>query len=308
MSFLYKADPVRGAEWARLFAEKAPDIPFHCWPDYGAAEQVRYLAAWLPPEDMASQFPNVEVVFSVGAGIDQFDFSLLPPHIPVVRMIEPGIADGMVEYVTHAVLAIHRQSHLYARQQREQRWQAHLVKPAASCRIGMLGLGVLGVSVLTKLHDFGFPCAGWSRSAHTLEGIACYAGEDELAAFLACCDILICLLPLTESTRGILDRKLFAALPVGAAIINVGRGGHLVEADLLEALDSGQLSSATLDVCETEPLPAGHPFWSRPEIVLTPHIASMTQPAGAVEVVLDNIRRHQAGQSLIGLVDRNRGY
>ncbi|WP_211466464.1 2-hydroxyacid dehydrogenase [Collimonas silvisoli] len=308
MSFLYKADPVRGAEWARLFAEQAPDIPFHCWPDYGAAEQVRYLAAWLPPENLASQFPNVEVVFSVGAGIDQFDFSLLPPDIPVVRMIEPGIAVGMVEYVTHAVLAIHRQSHLYARLQREQRWQEHPIKPAASCRIGVLGLGVMGQSVLSKLRDFGFPCAGWSRSAHALDGVDCYAGEDALPAFLARSDILICLLPLTQHTRGILNRKLFNALPAGAAVINVGRGGHLDEAALLEALASGQLSSATLDVCEIEPLPAGHPFWEHPNIVLTPHIASMTQPASAVEVVLDNIRRHQSGQPLIGLVDRSLGY
>lgn len=308
MSFVYKADPVRGAEWARLFAAKAPDIPFHCWPECGAAEQVRYLAAWLPPENLTSRFPNVELVFSVGAGIDQFDFSLLPAHIPLVRMIEPGIAAGMVEYVTHAVLSIHRQSHLYAHQQRAHRWQAHPVKPAAASRIGVLGLGVLGQAVLKKLHEFGFPCAGWSRSAHSMDGVSCYSGSDGLAQLLARTDILICLLPLTDDTRGILNRRLFAALPAGAALINVGRGGHLVEADLLEALDSGQLAAATLDVCANEPLAAAHRFWDHPAIVLTPHIASMTQPACAVDVVLDNIRRHQAGLPLIGLVDRRRGY
>jgi glyoxylate/hydroxypyruvate reductase A len=308
MHFLYKADPVRGAQWARLFAERASDIVFHCWPDYGDPAQIRYLATWIPPDDIARLFPNLEVVFSVGAGIDQFDFSALPPHLPVVRMIEPGLEAGMVEYVTHAVLSLHRQMPLYHRQQRQHVWREHAIKPAARCRIGMLGLGVLGQAALRKLRDFGYDCAGWSRSAHTLEGVACYHGADGLRAFLARTDILICLLPLTDSTRGILNRDLFAALPPGAALVNVGRGGHLVEADLLAALDSGQLSSAIIDVLETEPPPDDHPFWDHPAIVLTPHIASMTQPETAFQVVLDNIRRHQAGQPLIGVVDRQRGY
>jgi glyoxylate/hydroxypyruvate reductase A len=254
------------------------------------------------------QFPNLEIVFSVGAGIDQFDFSRLPPHIPVVRMVEPGIAAGMVEYVTHAVLGIHRQSRLYAAQQHQQQWQAHRVQPAASRRIGVLGLGMLGQAVLQKLSGFGFPCAGWSRSAHSLDGIECHSGSTGLASFLARTDILICLLPLTDDTRGILNHHLLRQLPAGAALINVGRGGHLVEADLLAALADGHLSGAVLDVCEHEPLTPGHPFWSHPAIVLTPHIASMTQPAGAVDSVLDNIRRHHAGQPLTGLVNRQRGY
>lgn len=308
MSFLYKADPVRGAEWAQLFSEKAPDIPFHCWPDTGDRTAVRYLAAWLPPQDIAEQFPHLEIVFSVGAGIDQLDFSMLPPHIPVVRMIEPGIAAGMVEYVTHAVLGIHRESHLYAHQQREQQWQAHRVRPAAGRRVGVLGLGMLGKAVLSRLSSFGFPCAGWSRSAHTLEGVECHSGDAGLSVFLARCDILVCLLPLTGDTRGILNKNLFSRLPAGAAIVNVGRGGHLIEDDLLDALHSGQLSNAVLDVCENEPLAPGHPFWSHPGIIITPHIASMTQPAGAVDMVLENIHRHRAGLPLNGLVDRHRGY
>lgn len=308
MSFLYKADPIRGAEWAQLFAAKAPEIPFHCWPEVGDRKAVRYLAAWLPPADITSEFPNLEIIFSVGAGIDQFDFSSLPAHLPVVRMVEPGIAAGMVEYVTHAVLGIHRQSRLYAQQQRAQQWQAHRVRPAADCRVGVLGLGMLGRAVLQQLAGMGFSCAGWSRSAHTLDGIECYSGDAGLSGFLARSDILICLLPLTAETRGILNRDLFAQLPQGAALINVGRGAHLVEADLLAALASGRLANAVLDVCEQEPLPAGHPFWSHPEIVITPHIASMTQPAGAVDLVLENIRRHQAGLPLTGLVDRSRGY
>lgn len=308
MSFLYKADPVRGAEWGRLFAQKAPEIPFHCWPDTGERNAVRYLAAWVPPEDMLSQFPNVEIVFSVGAGIDQFDICRLPVHIPVARMIEPGIAAGMVEYVTHAVLGIYRHSRLYAQQQRDRRWQVQAVKPMSSNRIGVLGLGVLGQAVLKRLHSFGFPCAGWSRSPHTLDDVECHSGNDGLSHFLARTDILICLVPLTDDTRGILNQRLFSQLPMGASLINVGRGAHLVDADLLAALQSGQLSQAILDVCEPEPPPPNHPFWSHPAITVTPHIASMTEPAGAVDAVLDNIRRHHAGLPLTGLIDRQRGY
>ena len=286
MTFLYKADPQRGAEWARLFAEKAPELAFRVWPDVGAAEDVRYLAAWQPPGELMQTFPNLEIVFSVGAGIDQFDFSAIPEHIPVLRMIEPGIAAGMVEYVTLAVLAIHRDWGSYAQQQRERIWREHPLRPAQARRVGVLGLGVLGQAVLAQLRTLGFPCAGWSRSAHAIEGVACYSGNDGLAAFLAGTDILICLLPLTAATRGILDKTVFDRLPGGAALINVGRGGHLVQDDLLRALDDGRLSSAILDVCEPEPLPPDHPFWHHPRITLTPHIASITQPATAVDVAV----------------------
>lgn len=307
--FLYKADPVRGAEWADGFARKAPELEFRQWPLDGDGDdaRVRYLAAWEPPRDLA-RFPHLELVFSVGAGIDQFDFTRVPPQLPVVRMVEPGIVDGMVEYVTLAVLALHRDWPVYREQQRAQRWMEHRVRTAASRRVGVLGLGMLGRAVLDKLRGFGFPCAGWSRSPHHIEGVECHAGLEALPAFLARTDILVCLLPLTAATRGILDARLFAGLPQGAALVNCGRGGHLVQEHLLAALDSGRLSAAVLDVCDPEPLPAGHPFWHHPCIVLTPHIASMTQPETAVDAVLDNIRRHRAGLTPTGLVERGRGY
>jgi glyoxylate/hydroxypyruvate reductase A len=171
-----------------------------------------------------------------------------------------------------------------------------------------MGLGLLGQAVLDRLKHFGFPLAGWNRSPRTIEGVSCYAGTLALPDFLAQTDILVCLLPLTDETRGILNTNLFEALPRGAHLVNVGRGGHLVEADLLEALERGQLSGAMLDVAEQEPLPAGHPFWSHPKILLTPHIASMTTPETAVEFVLDVIDRHRRGETLPGLVDRQRGY
>lgn len=305
--FVYKADPARGAEWARHFAERAPHIDFRIWPDVGALDDVRFLAAWQPPADLAA-YTNLELIFSVGAGVDQFDMHALPAHVPLVRMVEPGIVSGMVEYVCMAVLAIHRDWYAYAAQQREQRWSARRVRPASSRRVGVLGLGSLGQAALAQLASFGFDCAGWSRSPRVLDGVTCYAGVDALPAFLARCDILVCLVPLTDDTRGILNGALFAQLPAGAALVNCGRGGHLVDADLLDALATGQLAHATLDVCDPEPLAPGHPFWTHPDIFVTPHIASMTQPETAVDAVLENLRRHAAGDVPNGLVERSRGY
>jgi glyoxylate/hydroxypyruvate reductase A len=308
MTFLYKANAVRGMEWARTFAARAPDLPFRLWPDVGDPAQVRYLAAWMPPENIAATFRNLELVFSVGAGVDQFDFSHLPPHIPLIRMLEPGITESMVEYVTMAVLALHRDLVHFIAQQREQIWREIQITQAVKRRVGVMGLGSLGQAVLERLKVFGFPLAGWNRSPRTIENVSCYAGVEALRDFLAQTDILVCLLPLTGQTRGILNRSLFEALPRGAQLVNVGRGGHLVETDLVEALERGVLSAAVLDVAEHEPLPAGHPFWNHPRILLTPHNASMTTPETAVEFVLETIGRHRRGESLPGLVDRQRGY
>jgi glyoxylate/hydroxypyruvate reductase A len=308
MTFLYKANAVRGAEWARIFAARAPDLPFRLWPDVGDPAQVRYLAAWRPPENIAATFRNLELVFSVGAGVDQFDFSQLPPNIPLVRMIDPGIRESMIEYATMAVLALHRDLVDFIAQQREQVWREIQIISASSRRVGVLGLGLLGQAVLERLKVFGFPLAGWNRSPRDIAGVTCYAGESALPEFLAQTDILVCLLPLTDETRGILNRDLFARLPRGAKLVNVGRGGHLIADDLIEALDRGVLSAAVLDVVEPEPLPAGHPLWSHPRILLTPHNASMTIPESAVDYVLETIGRHRRGEALPGLVDRERGY
>jgi glyoxylate/hydroxypyruvate reductase A len=308
MTFLYKGSSDRGAQWSRLFAQKAPEIPFHIWPETGDPAKVRYLAAWQPPEDPARTLPNLEVVFSVGAGVDQFDLSGVPEHIPVVRMIEPGIVEGMVEYVTHAVLTIHRDLVDYQLQQQQTTWNPLPVRAASSRRIGVLGLGVLGTAVLEHLKLFGFPCAGWSRSGRDIEGVECHAGASTLDTFLARTDILICLLPLTDATRGMLNSTLFNKLPRGASLIQTGRGPHLNQDDLLAALASGQLQNAILDVTDPEPLPQTHPLWTHPRVRITPHIASETRPDSAVEVVLDNLRRHREGLPMIGQIDRSRGY
>lgn len=309
MGLLYLSDPARGVTWARHFAAHAPDIPFYTDPRSCDPRQVRYLVTWEAPADLAGRYPALDVLFSVGAGIDQFDLSALPPGLAMVRMIEPGIVNGMVEYVTMAVLALHRHLPRYLDQQRRALWQPEaMLTDAAARRVGVLGLGVLGQAVLRALAPFGFPLAGWSRSAHHVDGVATFAGHGELDAFLSRTDILVCLVPLTEETRGLLGAPLFDRLPRGAMLVNVGRGGHLAADDLLAALGSEQIAAAVLDVADPEPLPPQHPFWHHPGILLTPHIASMTRPDTAAAVVLDNIRRHRAGEPMLGLVDRAHGY
>jgi glyoxylate/hydroxypyruvate reductase A len=308
MALLYKADPVRGQHWQALFAEHAPQIEWRAWPDIGNAEEVDYLAAWQAPDNLKQVLPNLKVLFALSAGVDQLDLSRLPPDLPVVRLLDPGITRGMCEYASWAVLSLHRDMLRYRQQQAARCWQAHLLQPAVSRRVGVMGLGTQAQQILATLAPLGFALSGWARSAHQLPGVDCYAGEHQLPTFLGQCDILLCVLPLTEQTQGILDRQLFAQLPRGAALINMGRGGHLVEEDLLEALGSGQLSGAVLDVLQEEPAPADHPFWDHPQIVLTPHIAAMTQPASAFGVLLENIRRYERGEQMVGEVDRRKGY
>ncbi|GAB7536158.1 2-hydroxyacid dehydrogenase [Burkholderia sp. 3C] len=307
MSVLYKADPVRGAQWAELFAQRAPEVPFRVWPDLGDPAAIRYLVAW-QPGDLAHTLPNLEAVFSVGAGVDQLDLASLPAHLPVVRMIEPGIVEGMVEYVSEAVLAIHRDLFDYALAQQAREWKPLPLVPARERRVGVLGLGQLGTAVLERLRLFGFDCAGWSRSPRTLDGVTCFAGEGTLDAFLARTDILVCLLPLTPDTRGLLSRRVFDALPRGASLVHVGRGPQLDSDALLAALADGRLRNAVLDVTDPEPLPPEHPLWATPRVRITPHIASATRPDTAVSSLLDNLRRHRAGEPMIGLIDRSRGY
>jgi glyoxylate/hydroxypyruvate reductase A len=248
------------------------------------------------------------VFFSSGAGVDHVDFSAVPAHIPIVRMVEPGIINGMVEYVSLAVLALHRDFFDYVAAKAARVWDPLEVPPASARTIGVMGMGALGRAVLERLATYGFRLRGWNRSLRAMGGVASFAGPEQLQPFLEGCDVLICLLPLTPATKGILNRELFSALPAGAALINVGRGPHLVDADLLEALDSGRLSRAILDVTEPEPLPAEHPFWTHPRVFLTPHVASMTQPESAAPILLENVRRHQQGEPLADVIDRSRGY
>lgn len=310
--FLYKSDPVRGQRWGEVFAAEAPEIEFRQWAEWCASNddpaRVQWLAAWEPPERIAERFPSLQLLMSTGAGVDQFDLSQLPPALPLLRMVEPGIVRGMIEYVVHAVLDLHRERPRYRRQQALQQWQPHPLRSAGERSVGVLGLGELGRAVLQALRPFGFRLSGWSRSAHAVDGVACHAGADALDGFLAECEILVCLLPLTDETRGFLNARRLRQLPRGAALVQVGRGAQLVNADLLAALDDGHLSEAMLDVTDPEPLPPGHPLWQHPQVQITPHVASITQPESAARVAIEQLRRHARGEPLTGLVDRQRGY
>ena len=308
MSILYRSDAERGRTWARIFAAEAPDLPFHVWPDTGDSAAVEYLIAWQPSAELLQSLPNLRVLFSIGAGVDQIGLTQVPDRVSVVRMVEPGLVGGMVEFAAMTVLALHRNLIDYQLAQRAAVWRQMEVIPAVERRVGIMGLGVLGQAVLGALAPFGFALRGWSRTPKRLPGVACYSGPDGLDSFLGGCDILVCLLPLTSATRHIIDSRLLMRLPRGAMLANLGRGGHLDQSALLEALDSGQLSATILDVCEPEPLPAGHPFWQHPRILLTPHIAGVTRPETAARVVLDNIRRHRRGEPLRDVVDRAAGY
>ncbi|AXU21623.1 glyoxylate/hydroxypyruvate reductase A (plasmid) [Novosphingobium sp. THN1] len=284
-------------------------MPFLHWgQDAVDPEAVRYIAAWNAPPEFIAQFPNLEILFSVGAGIDQLPIGALPPQVRVVRMVEQGIITGMAEYVAMACLALHRDLPFFISEQRAGRWSYRHTRLASQSRIGVMGMGELGRAALDVLGPLGFPLSGWSRTAREIAGVACFAGKDQLDAFLMQADILVCLLPLTDETRGILCRETFAKMPVGSAVINAGRGGHLVADDLIEALDQGQLRAAMLDVTSPEPLPEGNAFYRHPAIFLTPHVAAETRHETAGEVLADNLQRLLAGAPLVGEVDRTRGY
>lgn len=276
--------------------------------------EVHYAVSWKHPPGSLAGLPNLAVIFSLGAGVDHLMSDDRLPDVPIVRVVDGDLTRRMSEYVVlHALLHL-RQQPRYAAQQRERLWDDDRCQPAAGdVRVGVMGLGVLGEDAARKLAVMGFDVAGWSRRPKTLEGIATFSGEEGLGAFLARTDILVVLLPLTEDTRGILDRDLFARLAQdgrlgGPVLINAGRGGLHVEEDILHALDEGKLKAASLDVFETEPLPEESPLWTHPRVVVTPHNAAMSNPETIGKLIVEQIRAFEEGGALRNVVDRSVGY
>jgi len=295
--------------WLPWLGEADLNVVVHGRDSY-APEDVDYVQSFRPPHGLLKTFPNLKTIFSLGAGVDGFlSDPEFPKHVPLVRFVDPQLSTEMAQYVVMHTLLQHRHQRDFDAAQATGKWaQRVLPRRTADTRIGILGLGEIGTVAGERLRDLGFPVSGWSRSRKSVRDIESYAGQDELEAFLRISDFLICLLPLTHETRGILNAKTFATLPEGAYVINVARGGHLVEADVITAIDSGHLAGATLDVFETEPLPETSPLWRHPKIIVTPHIAAITDPRIAVQYILEGIARNERGETLENIVDVDREY
>lgn len=306
LMFLSPDDPAEA--WRAALLARVPELDFRIWPEVGNPAEIDVALVWQPPPGELARYANLRAILSLGAGIDGLLAQPGLPDVPIARMVDPSLTRTMTEYVVLATLRHHRQFDHFEREQRAARWSYAFPPQAAERRIGVMGLGVLGSAAAASLAAQGFPVAGWSRELRQLCGIETFAGLAGLAGFLARTDILVCLLPLTRETAGILNAATFAGLPSGAFVINVARGAHLVEADLIAALDSGQLAGATLDVFRNEPLPPDNPVWHHPLVLITPHVASYASARTAAEGVAENIRRARAGEELLHQVDRARGY
>jgi glyoxylate/hydroxypyruvate reductase len=275
---------------------------------------VRYAVSWRHRHGALADLPGLEAIFSLGAGVDHVLEDPLLPEVPIVRVVDPDLTARMSEWVVLQVLLHHRQFRRYDRQQREKAWVEDETQPAAAeIRVGVLGLGELGLDAARKLQAIGFDVAGWSRSPKSTPGLASFHGSDGLDALLARTDILVSLLPLTRETRGILNRSLFARLARdgrlgGPFLVNAGRGGSQVEADIVAALDAGVLRGASLDVFETEPLPASSPLWTKPNVYVSPHNSAITTPAATVRYIAEQICAFERGEALRNIVDPARGY
>lgn len=304
-----EGDPLSYAEPLRRLA---PERDIRVWPEAGDKRDIRYALAWQAPPGILPALPALKVMFSTGAGVDHLLADPELPDVPLVRFVDSNLTLRMREYVVLNVLLHQRRQLDYAELQRKREWKELPLPSADEVRVGVMGLGVLGTDCAQALARLGFKVAGWSRSRKAIPGIECYAADD-LDAFLARTDILVCLLPATPETRGLLDRRLFAklardgALP-GPVLINAGRGALQVDADIVAALDAGGLSACSLDVFETEPLPASSPLWSHTRAVVTPHIASISDRRSLARYVLHQIARYESGEPLQNLVDRRRGY
>lgn len=293
-----------------LLQDRFPELVVHAeGVDAYDPATIAYALCWFPAEGLMASLPNLQVIFSMGAGIDHIlRDSLLPEGLPIVRLMHDRTREQMRDYALHAVLHYYRQMDLAARQQADKKWKFIQIRAKDQFRIGLMGLGEMGTAVANGLTALGFSVMGWSRSAKEIAGVETFSGAEGLKAMAAQSAVLISILPATAQTIGLLNADLFSAMPKGAVVVNLGRGNHLVADDLLAALDSGHLGGATLDVYDPEPMPTDSPFWTHPLARVTPHVGSDGNAEIIADSVIDNIRRVESGLAPHPVGDRARGY
>lgn len=300
--------------WVERFTRHLPGREIVVLGEDFDRSKIRYVATWGPKPGSLDNLPNLEAIFSLGAGVDHLMSYPGLPAAPIVRVAQDDLTHRMSEYMVLHCLMYLRDHARFAAAQQDKRWEEDRSPPIASdVRVGIMGFGVLGQDAAAKLKMMGFDVAGWSRTPKSVEGFKVYSGESGLDAFLARTDILIALIPLTPDTRGILNRSLFRKLAQdgrlgGPILINAGRGGLQVEADILACLDDGTLKAATLDVFQKEPLPEDSPLWTHPRVTITPHNAAVSEPEATARYIAKQILRHEAGEPFENEVDRLRGY
>jgi glyoxylate/hydroxypyruvate reductase len=301
-----EGDPER---WLPSLRKALPRDRFFTWPEIPRPAAIEVALVAKPPPGELVKFSGLKLIQSMWMGVDGLlAEATLPRHVPIARMVDPGMVAAMGETVLAHVIDWHRHLYRYRAQQAAREWKMLPQHMASDRTVGLLGLGELGAACASRLVPLGFKVIGWSRRPKDLPGVECLHGDEGFAKLLARSGALVCLLPLTAQTRGILNAENLARLPQGACVINVARGAHVVEQDLRAALDSGHLAHAWLDVFETEPLPEAHPFWSHPGVTLTPHIAALTEPRTSLAVVVENIERVRRGAPALHGVDLSAGY
>ena len=310
MTILFKPDPVVGGAdaWRAQLAKRLPDVPFRVWPDVGDPADIHFFLGFKAATGDFAGMTNLKAVLATGAGVDGVFLAEDVPDVAIARIIDPWMTEQMAQWGLYAVLHFYRRFGDYQAQQAEGNWNELDPWRAAPARVGMLGCGEIGQEIGRRLADIGFEVAGWTRSARDLGDIENFHGEDGFASFLARSNFLICLLPLTEDTTGLLDAAAFSHLPEEAYLINMARGRIVDTDDLVAALDSGRIKGAFLDVTEPEPLPQDHPLWRMPNVRITPHNSGNTNADTAADQVAENIRRALAGEPMLNVVERGRGY
>ena len=290
-------------------AQLAPGEQIHTDPLAAATADVEALLAFKLAPGIAPRFPALKFVACAGAGVDQLLANCdVPAHVPVVRAFDPVQGQRMAQYVTLMALRFHRELPRLEALHAQGQWHRFLPVDERKHAVGIMGYGSIGAPIAEALRRLGFPIRVWTRTPRPVDGVQAFAGHEGFLPFLAGSAILVCALPLTSATTGLLGASQFSALPCGAFVINVSRGAILREDDVLAAVDSGHLAGAALDVFETEPLPTTSPLWRHPNILCTPHIAAMPRPDVAAKHFLENLRRARTGLELLNVVERSRGY